>query len=679
VERAYFGAADTNALKLERIRVMKAGVQQRWSTNAYDTAGRLSSVTADSGASATYGYLPNSPLWQTLTFRQGTTNRLTTTRGHDRLNRLQTISSSSSSSSSSPVGVNYLYNDASQRVRATDADGSHWVYEYDALGQVKGGKKYWADGTPVAGQQFTYAHDDIGNRTATGAGGNEVGAALRAASYSVNRLNQYTARTVPSAVDVLGVAASGSTVTVNSQQAYRRGEYFWQELTVINTNAPVATNVTVTAGGTPATGKLVVAPTNQVFLHDLDGNLTDDGVWTYTWDAENRLLGMQHKTTLADTAARRKLAFEYDARGRRIRKQVFPWGSTDYGTTATSDQRFVYDGWNVVGVFDGGLNLQTAYIWGLDLSGTAQGAGGVGGLLAGITGTTAQFAAFDGNGNVRALADGGTGAWSAQYEYGPFGELIRATGPQARANPFRFSTKWHDDESDLLYYGYRYYQPGTGRWINKDPIEEEGGLNLYGFVNGEPINNADNLGQSCVKVRTDKKTCKINVDVEIKLCMPKKYKDYQGGSHTEGNASSINLSSTASRIENSFNLHWNNGGSGRQIGKCDIRFSIKVKVLKRCPLLFGSSVKIVSDPNHRSYVNSQGSCSGTWSDADADWVFAHELGHVMGLPDYYTDQNGVSVPLPGHAGSMMGDYGGSVQDSEIQEILKGKRCPCECP
>jgi RHS repeat-associated protein len=494
VERAYFGAADAHALKLQTLSVKKGAVVQRSATHAWDTAGRLSGVTADSGASATYAYLPNSPLWQTLTFKQGATTRLTTTRGFDRLNRLQTISSSPSASGAQPVGVGYLYNDANQRVRATDADGSHWVYEYDALGQVKGGKKYWSDGTPVAGQQFTYVHDDIGNRTATGAGGNEAGTGLRASAYTRNRLNQYTARTVPSAVDVLGVAASGGTVTVNSQAAYRRGEYFRQELAVANAAAPVATAVTVSAGGAPTAGTLVTPPAGQAFVHDLDGNLTDDGVWTYTWDAENRLAGMQHKATLADTAARRKLAFEYDARGRRIRRQVFPWGSTDYGATATSDQRFVYDGWNLLAIFDPQFSILQSFVWGLDLSGTAQGAGGVGGLLAAITGTTAQFAAFDGNGNVRALADGTSGAWSAQYEYGPFGELIRATGPQAKANPFRFSTKWHDDESDLLYYGYRYYQPGTGRWLGRDPIEEEGGVNLYCFVYNDAFGRWDYLG-----------------------------------------------------------------------------------------------------------------------------------------------------------------------------------------
>ncbi|MFN0066642.1 MAG: hypothetical protein ACKVYV_03300, partial [Limisphaerales bacterium] len=186
------------------------GVAQRTATHAYDTAGRLGGVTADTGAAATYGYLPKSPLWQTLTFKQGATNRLTTTRAFDRLNRLQSIANvAGGASSASPLGVNYLYNDANQRVRATDADGNHWVYEYDALGQFKGGRKYWSDGTPVAGQQFTYAHDDIGNRTA---------------SYTRNRLNQYTARTVPTLADGLATL-DAMAARVRAETERHRGRF----------------------------------------------------------------------------------------------------------------------------------------------------------------------------------------------------------------------------------------------------------------------------------------------------------------------------------------------------------------------------------------------------------------------------------------------------------------------
>jgi RHS repeat-associated protein len=94
---------------------------------------------------------------------------------------------------------------------------------------------------------------------------------------------------------------------------------------------------------------------------------------------------------------------------------------------------------------------------------------------------------------VRALVDGSNGSISAQYEYGPFGELIRASGPMA-ANPLRFSTKYADDETDFIYYGYRFYNPSTGRWPNRDPIEELGGLNLYGMVGNDPLNRIDAFG-----------------------------------------------------------------------------------------------------------------------------------------------------------------------------------------
>ena len=95
-----------------------------------------------------------------------------------------------------------------------------------------------------------------------------------------------------------------------------------------------------------------------------------------------------------------------------------------------------------------------------------------------------------------ALVKAADGTSSAVYEYGPFGELLRATGPMAKANPLRFSTKFQDDETDLLYYGYRYYNPSTGMWLSRDPMEESGGLNLYSFVLDDPLNAIDALGEA---------------------------------------------------------------------------------------------------------------------------------------------------------------------------------------
>jgi len=77
---------------------------------------------------------------------------------------------------------------------------------------------------------------------------------------------------------------------------------------------------------------------------------------------------------------------------------------------------------------------------------------------------------------------------------GPFGELLRSTGPMAKTNPFRFSTKFQDDETDLLYYGNRYLNTSTGRWFSRDPAEESGGLNLYEFVGNAPTGYFDLFG-----------------------------------------------------------------------------------------------------------------------------------------------------------------------------------------
>ncbi len=135
------------------------------------------------------------------------------------------------------------------------------------------------------------------------------------------------------------------------------------------------------------------------------------------------------------------------------------------------------------------------YVWGLDLSGTLERAGGVGGLLK-VTdytsGTTHHFVAYDGNGNVAALVDADTtGTVTARYEYGPFGEPIRATGTLARKNPLRFSTKYTDNETGLLYCGYRFYDPVTGRWPSRDPIGDNRGLNLYAFNLNDACNHWD--------------------------------------------------------------------------------------------------------------------------------------------------------------------------------------------
>ena len=124
-----------------------------------------------------------------------------------------------------------------------------------------------------------------------------------------------------------------------------------------------------------------------------------------------------------------------------------------------------------------------------------QGAGGVRGLLAVNLGTNGtHFACFDGNGNVTALLNANSSTLTALYEYDPFGHTLRATGPTAEANSLRFSTQFADDVTRRVKYLFRDYDAGGGGWLNRDPIQERGGVRLHGFAQNDPVNIHDNFG-----------------------------------------------------------------------------------------------------------------------------------------------------------------------------------------
>jgi RHS repeat-associated protein len=193
--------------------------------------------------------------------------------------------------------------------------------------------------------------------------------------------------------------------------------------------------------------------------------------------------------------------------------------------------RFVYDGWNVVAILDGANKLLYSFMWGTDLSGSMQGAGGVGGAISmTVYGTNAgtYFYCYDANGNVVALVNAANGTVAAQYEYGPFGELIRATGPMAKVNPFLFQTEFYDWETGKYYVKYRYYDPGTGRWLSKDQLAEYAFIathrrlrslqpepNLYAFVGNSPVGKIDGLGLATVTFPTPGGNCSCCTSTKI--------------------------------------------------------------------------------------------------------------------------------------------------------------------
>ena len=111
--------------------------------------------------------------------------------------------------------------------------------------------------------------------------------------------------------------------------------------------------------------------------------------------------------------------------------------------------------------------------------------------------TGSYFPVYDMNGNVTGMLNS-SGALAAWYEYDGFGKKITDGGISGfeDENPIQFSTQFFDDDTGLVYYGFRYYDPSQGRFLNRDPIGEAGGANLYRFVDNDPVQKIDLFGLS---------------------------------------------------------------------------------------------------------------------------------------------------------------------------------------
>ena len=224
--------------------------------------------------------------------------------------------------------------------------------------------------------------------------------------------------------------------------------------------------------------------------YDLDGNMTQCGDLTYTYDAANRLKTVSSNGVLLVTNF-------YDAKSRRVKKE-----------TSEADTTFFYDGWNLVEeriAYTNGTSSTINYFCGKDLSGTLQGAGGVGGLLYLTVDGCIYIPCYDNNGNItRYLDDNGNTV--AQYTYDAFGNSVSMSGPLADFFRHRFSTKYFDEETGRYYYGYRFYSPTLMRWLNRDLMGEDGGTMLYGMCANNPIAGFDAFGLYELTLISDKTT-----------------------------------------------------------------------------------------------------------------------------------------------------------------------------
>ena len=305
--------------------------------------------------------------------------------------------------------------------------GTFQTFAYDARGQLTANPAYLEDAAvetkKLPRRQHEFAYDNIGNRTSS----NRTGTPVDADSYTANALNQYIARDYKR-IPLSGTAKANANVVVAGPAmapvlADRSGRYWAVDFTVPNGSVstpgsqpwrgPLDLYFGQAAAGT-AGADLVRLETRtaqiparvQVMTYDADGNLTNDGIWSYAWDGENRLSQLTTVAAASTGYPQITLKFRYDYLGRRVEKLVID----SVSNRLISGRRFLYDGSNLLAEYSLNASLSTltlvrSYTWGLDIARTLSEAGGVGALLqiADHPSGKTYFPAYDGNGNIVAL------------------------------------------------------------------------------------------------------------------------------------------------------------------------------------------------------------------------------------------------------------------------------------
>jgi RHS repeat-associated protein len=244
------------------------------------------------------------------------------------------------------------------------------------------------------------------------------------------------------------------------------------------------TNETINAAAAPATlnalNQLVsrTGANPRAFAYDSNGNMiSNNGVgrtatnYSYLWDAENRLVAILYPTT------NQRTDFAYDGLGRRIRI------TERTGATITSVRQFVWDGLSIAEERDGVGSLTKRFF--------SQGQ---------MNGATALFYARDHLGSVREVANS-AGSLQARYDYDPYGRRTLTAG--AEVADFGFTGHFYHAQSKLHLAPYRGYDADQGRWINRDPIGERGGLNVFSYVYNSVSFLVDNLGYEATLTFSD--------------------------------------------------------------------------------------------------------------------------------------------------------------------------------
>lgn len=205
------------------------------------------------------------------------------------------------------------------------------------------------------------------------------------------------------------------------------------------------------------------------FCYDTCGNLISDGVRQYTYDSLDRLIAIDEDNT--------RIEFTYDPFHRRLSKTILVNGRQ------TSCIRYMWDGDNEIGTVDEQGRIQELRVLGEGLGAEIGSA-----VLYELNGKS-YMPIHDHRGCVVVLVTPGTKQPIESYRYTAYGEELTDN----KLSPWRFASK-RVDETGLVFFGRRYYQPTLGRWITQDPQGFDDGPNLYAYLGNSPLSRFDLYG-----------------------------------------------------------------------------------------------------------------------------------------------------------------------------------------
>ena len=428
------------------------GVTTTW---AYDSVGRMTTL-ADPVGSFNYTYVGTGKRVNTLTYPNGQTSTFTYfPNNQDKL--IQDIHHRTSAGATISR-FSYAFDVAGNIRTWTQQNGASpanaYDFDYDPLNEVTSAIYRTTDTTPSILKRYGYRYDAAGNRTAE-----QIDDAVTGFTY--DSLNRLTSQQPGGPLLVKGTTNEAATVLVQGQPgATTAGNAFSGVVQVPSGTSTVQVQATDPSGNTRTnTYQIGQTGSSKSFTYDGNGNQTGDGVNTFEWDAENRLVTVkQGATTIA--------AFTYDGSGRRVTK-------TAGGVTTT----YVYDRGNVAEERVSGGST-TRYVQNNSFDRP----------LAQVVGSVVSFFVADHLGTITAKTDSAGGV-VLHRAYDPWGRILAGN----ESGPAFTGRDW-DSSIGAYYYRARYYSAETGRFLSEDPIGLAGGLNRYAYVGNNPIDVKDPTG-----------------------------------------------------------------------------------------------------------------------------------------------------------------------------------------